>query len=285
MIARSTSPENSSTETPAKSHIVLESFKSRPFCILCLLTLESRIVALSAFPGHMNTVSCLCFRHGISEVYSDSFGHQDEILAIDALRKERALTLGRDRTMLLHKMSETSCTIYRAPASSLESCCFINDTEYLSGSDKNGLLKKIPVFLLKNAHSVVAGGITTNENGDHDCVEYSNSSTTSSWVSSAAVGSDFAASGAGNGFVHLMVVEASALWIFIQASTDWICELYGICKIWYAIILSYLPFFFDLCCNCYGFCDINMLQETRFGRWRCIKSVQNGVAIHPLRLS
>lgn len=34
----------------------------------------------------------------------DSFGHQDEILAIDALRKERALTLGRDRTMLLHKV-------------------------------------------------------------------------------------------------------------------------------------------------------------------------------------
>ena len=61
-------------------------------------------------------------------------------------------------------MPETSRTIYRAPASSLESCCFINDTEYLSGSDKNGLLKKIPVFLLKNAHSVVAGGITTNGN-------------------------------------------------------------------------------------------------------------------------
>ena len=61
-------------------------------------------------------------------------------------------------------MSETSRTIYRAPASSLESCCFISETEYLSGSDKNGLLKKIPVFLLKNAHSVVAGGITTNGN-------------------------------------------------------------------------------------------------------------------------
>ncbi|KAG2318701.1 hypothetical protein Bca52824_011914 [Brassica carinata] len=125
MIARSTSPENSSTETPAKSHIVLESFKSRPFCILCLLTL--------AFPGHRNAVSCLCFRHGISE--------------------ERALTLGRDRTMLLHKMSETCRTIYRAPASSLESCCFIGDTEYTK-----------PVLLLKNAHSVVAGGITTNGN-------------------------------------------------------------------------------------------------------------------------
>ncbi|KAG2276960.1 hypothetical protein Bca52824_059515 [Brassica carinata] len=88
----------------------------------------------------------------------------DEILAIDALRKERALTLGRDRTMLLHKMSETSRTIYRAPASSLESCCFISETEYLSGSDRNALLKKKPVFLLKNAHSVVASVITTNGN-------------------------------------------------------------------------------------------------------------------------
>ncbi|KAG2302679.1 hypothetical protein Bca52824_031330 [Brassica carinata] len=146
MIARSTSPENSSTETPAKSHIVLESFKSRPFCILCLLTLSR------------NAVSCLCF----DTDFRNSFGHQDEILAIDALRKERALTLGRDRTMLLHKMSETCRTIYRAPASSLESCCFISDTEYLSGSDKNALLKKKPVLLLKNAHSVVAGGITTN---------------------------------------------------------------------------------------------------------------------------
>lgn len=80
-------------------------------------------VCLQAFPGHRNTVSCLCFRHGTAELYSgsfdrsvkawnvedkafvqDSFGHQDEILAIDALRKERALTVGRDRTMLLHKV-------------------------------------------------------------------------------------------------------------------------------------------------------------------------------------
>ena len=64
-------------------------------------------------------------------------------------------------------MPETSRTIYRAPASSLESCCFISDTEYLSGSDNGtvalwGMLKKKPVFLLKNAHSIVADGTTTN---------------------------------------------------------------------------------------------------------------------------
>ncbi|CAF2110075.1 unnamed protein product [Brassica napus] len=107
--------------------------------------------------------------------------------------------------MLLHKMSETSRTIYRAPASSLESCCFISETEYLSGSDRNALLKKKPVFLLKNAHSVVAGVITTNvlmlssfpkpENGDHDCVEYSNSSTTSSWKTGFVNSMAFAKSG------------------------------------------------------------------------------------------
>ncbi|WZZ80871.1 hypothetical protein YC2023_101443 [Brassica napus] len=149
--------------------------------------------------------------------------------------------------MLLHKMSETSRTIYRAPASSLESCCFISETEYLSGSDRNALLKKKPVFLLKNAHSVVAGVITTN-------------------------GSDFAVSGAGNGFVHLMVVEASALWIFIQASTD---KKTGFVNSM-AFAKSGKFLIAGVGQNCYGFCDINMLQETRFGRWGCIKSAQNG---------
>ncbi|KAF3525057.1 hypothetical protein F2Q69_00050758, partial [Brassica cretica] len=175
---------------------------------------------VQAFPGHRNTVSCLCFRHGSTNLYSgsfdwsvkawnvedktfvqDSFGHQDDVLAIDALRKERAISVGRDRAMQLHK-----------------SCCFISDTEYLSGSDNGtvalwGMLKKKPIFLLKNEHSVAADGITINENGDHDKVEYNNSCTASSWVSSVAVcrGSDLAASGASNGFVHLRAVEASAL--------------------------------------------------------------------------
>ncbi|KAL0664170.1 hypothetical protein Bca4012_101008 [Brassica carinata] len=122
----------------------------------------------------------------------DSFGHQYYVLAIDAQRKERANSVGRDRTM--------------------------HDTEYRSGSDNMtvalwGMLKKKPIFLLKNEHSVAADGITINENGDHDKVEYNNSCTASSWVSSVAVcrGSDLSASGAGNGFVHLMAVKASAL--------------------------------------------------------------------------
>ena len=103
-------------------------------------------VCLQAFPGHRNTVSCLCFRHGTTELYSgsfdrsvkawnvedkafvqDSFGHQDEILAIDALRKERALTVGRDRTMLLHKVIDywVETSSYGFCYSVLSKSCFI----------------------------------------------------------------------------------------------------------------------------------------------------------------
>uniref|UniRef100_A0A0D3CY21 Uncharacterized protein n=1 Tax=Brassica oleracea var. oleracea TaxID=109376 RepID=A0A0D3CY21_BRAOL len=152
---------------------------------------------VQAFPGHRNTA----WNVEDKAFVQDSFGHQYYVLAIDAQRKERANSVGRDRTMQLHK-----------------SCCFISDTEYRSGSDNMtvalwGMLKKKPIFLLKNEHSVAADGITINENGDHDKVEYNNSCTASSWVSSVAVcrGSDLSASGAGNGFVHLMAVKASAL--------------------------------------------------------------------------
>ncbi|XP_018457812.2 U3 snoRNP-associated protein-like YAO isoform X1 [Raphanus sativus] len=249
---------------------------------------------VQAFPGHRNTVSCLCFRHGSTELYSgsfdrsvkawnvedrafvqDSFGHQGEVLAIDALRKDRAISVGRDRTMQLHKMSEQARVVYRAPASSLESCCYISDTEYLSGSDNGtvalwGMLKKKPVFLLKNAHSVVADGITTinAENGDDDLVEYNNSCTSSSWVSSVAVcrGSDLAASGAGNGFVHLMAVEASAIRPLFKLPLSGYVNSMAFAKSGKFLIAG-------------------VGQETRFGRWGCLKSAQNGVAIHPLRLS
>ncbi|KAH0910386.1 hypothetical protein HID58_033707 [Brassica napus] len=242
---------------------------------------------VQAFPGHRNTVSCLCFRHGSTELYSgsfdrsvkawnvedkafvqDSFGHQDDVLAIDALRKERAISVGRDRTMQLHKMPEQARMMYRAPASSLESCCFISDTEYLSGSDNGtvalwGMLKKKPIFLLKNEHSV-----TINENGDHDNVEYNNSCTASSWVSSVAVcrGSDLAASGAGNGFVHLMAVEATALRPLFKLPLSGYVNSMAFAKSGKFLIAG-------------------AGQETRFGRWGCLKSAQNGVAIHPLRLS
>lgn len=78
---------------------------------------------MQAFPGHKGPVSCLTFRQGTAELFSGSFdrsikiwnaedrtyistlfGHQSEVLTIDSLRKERVLTVGRDRTMHLWKV-------------------------------------------------------------------------------------------------------------------------------------------------------------------------------------
>ena len=96
------------------------------FVVVVLLSQLLIIMFPQAFPGHRNTVSYLCFRHGSTELYSgsfdrsvkawnvedkafvqDSFGHQDDVLAIDALRKERAISVGRDRTMQLHKVKNS----------------------------------------------------------------------------------------------------------------------------------------------------------------------------------
>ncbi|KAL1216400.1 U3 snoRNP-associated protein-like YAO [Cardamine amara subsp. amara] len=251
---------------------------------------------VQAFPGHRGTVSCLCFRHGTAEVYSGSFdrcikvwnaedksfvtdiyGHQDEVLAIDMLRKERVLSVARDRTMLYHKVPEVSRWVYRAPASSLESCCFISDSEYLSGSDNGtvalwGMLKKKPMFVVKNAHHDIADGIITNgilENGDHEPVN-ANSCSASSWVNSVAAcrGSDLAASGAGNGSVRLWAVETGA---------NAIRPLYDLPLTGFVNSLAFA--------KSGKFLIAGVGQETRFGRWGCLKSAQNGVAIHPLRLS
>lgn len=49
--------------------------------------------------------------------------------------------------------------VFRAPASSLECCCFINDSEFISGSDDGSIelwsvTRKKPTHIVKNAHSL-----------------------------------------------------------------------------------------------------------------------------------
>ena len=50
--------------------------------------------------------------------------------------------------------------MFRGHAASLECCCFLTNTEFLSGSDDGcvalwNVLKKKPVTLIKNAHGLV----------------------------------------------------------------------------------------------------------------------------------
>lgn len=70
------------------------------------------------------------------------------------------------------KVPEESRLIFRASASSLECCCFIDNEDFLSGSDDGnielwGLQKKKPVYIVKNAHALTTDPKNNgqNENG------------------------------------------------------------------------------------------------------------------------
>ncbi|WOG84912.1 hypothetical protein DCAR_0104097 [Daucus carota subsp. sativus] len=256
---------------------------------------------IQAFTGHKGPVSCLTFRQGTSELFSGSFdrtikvwnaddrayitslfGHQSEVLTIDCLRKERVLTVGRDRTMHLWKVPEESQLIYRASASALECCCFISNDEFLSGSDDGSIeqwsvLRKKPVHIVKNAHALqtldkLENGEDTRlsnghkENGIHEnpCLS------AHSWVGSVAVcrNSDLASSGAGNGAIRLWEIER---------------ESKGLRPLFELPLTGFV--------NSLAFAKSGKFlvaavgQEPRLGRWGRVATARNGVAIHSLKLS
>lgn len=96
------------------------------------------VYILQAFSGHRGPISCLAFGPDSSELFSGSFdrsimqwnaedrtymnclyGHQNEILTMDALSKDRLLTVARDRTMHLWKVLiflKHTCVCYTAEA-------------------------------------------------------------------------------------------------------------------------------------------------------------------------
>uniref|UniRef100_A0A6U2FL69 Uncharacterized protein n=1 Tax=Chlamydomonas euryale TaxID=1486919 RepID=A0A6U2FL69_9CHLO len=115
-------PRLPSTNSPAAS----QSHSSR------MPGLRARAFALQSFAGHRDVVTALAFRDGSHQLFSASFdrtvkmwslddraymdtlfGHQAEVLCLDALRAERALTGGSDRTVRLWKVPEESQLVFR----------------------------------------------------------------------------------------------------------------------------------------------------------------------------
>lgn len=258
---------------------------------------------IQAFPGHKGPVSCLTFRQGTSELFSGSydrtikiwnaedrtyittlFGHQSDVLTIDCLRKERVLTVGRDRTMHLWKVPEESQLVFRAPASLLECCCFISNDEFLSGSDDGSIehwsvMRKKPLHIVKNAHpTLIPNKPDRGQNGDLSNGSNDNLHPTSeklcssahSWVSSVAVcrGSDLAASGAGNGVVRLWEIESDA---------KGIRPLFELPLVGYVNSLAFA--------KSGKFLVAGVGKEPRLGRWGCLPAARHGVALHRLQLS
>ncbi|GLJ04732.1 hypothetical protein SUGI_0002220 [Cryptomeria japonica] len=270
---------------------------------------------IQAFPGHRGAVSCLAFRQGTQQLISGSFdrtiklwsaedrsymdtlyGHQSEILTVDCLRKERVLSVGRDHTLRLWKIPEETQLVFRGHAASLECCCFVNNEEFISGSDDGSIelwsmMRKKPVFIAKGAHGNTGiqhlsedhgtgekpEEMTSSQINDGNDIGNGNithkmgsSSFVESWVGALAVctGSDLAASGAGDGMVRLWAIENSSKSL----------------KVVHDIPLT--GFVNSLAFARSGrFLIAGVGQEPRLGRWGRIQAARNGVALYPIELS
>lgn len=70
------------------------------------------------------------------------------------------------------QVPEESQLVFRAPAASLECCCFISDDEFLSGSDDGSVehwsvMRKKPLHIVKNAHPLLTpNNLENNEQND-----------------------------------------------------------------------------------------------------------------------
>lgn len=247
---------------------------------------------LQAFAGHRGAVTSLGFRKGTQQLFSGSldrtiklwsvdtrsyidtlYGHQSEIVSLDCLRQERVLSAGRDRTLRLWKIPEESQLVFRGHAAHMESCCFISNGEFLSGSDDGcvalwNTIRKKPVSIMRNAHGSSSGvqhHTAENANG----LAAAAGGAAESWVGAVAVcsSSDLAASGAGDGTVQLWALE--------DANRS-LRALHGLGVKGFVNSLAFA--------NSGRFLLAGTGQEPRMGRWARNPDAENRVFLHPICL-
>ncbi|KAI4306339.1 hypothetical protein L6164_029626 [Bauhinia variegata] len=210
---------------------------------------------------------------------------------------DRHVHLWDTRTREHIQVHEESRLVFRAPASSLECCCFVDNGEFLSGSDNGNIelwsiMRKKPVYIVRNAHAVPTEHMNSDPNDDgripnghfengHQNAESYNCSSAFSWVSAITVcrNSDLAASGAGNGSVRLWAIESETkdikpLYDAPLASNKIATKKKGVG------FVNSLAF-----AKSAQFLVAGVGQEPRLRRWGRIAEAQNGVAIHRLKLS
>eukprot|EP00547_Thalassionema_nitzschioides_P006737 CAMPEP_0194219106 /NCGR_PEP_ID=MMETSP0156-20130528/25207_1 /TAXON_ID=33649 /ORGANISM="Thalassionema nitzschioides, Strain L26-B" /LENGTH=507 /DNA_ID=CAMNT_0038948661 /DNA_START=25 /DNA_END=1548 /DNA_ORIENTATION=+ len=143
----------------------------------------------TTFQGHKGPVTCLAFRMQSHQLFSGSddrcirhyslddmaymetlYGHQAGVADIDCYRKERPISVGRDRTARAWKLAEDTHLIFRggSQVSSADRISVIKDDWFVSGHDDGSLHlwltdKKKAVASLTQTHgscSTVGRGIT-----------------------------------------------------------------------------------------------------------------------------
>ncbi|GAX81002.1 hypothetical protein CEUSTIGMA_g8437.t1 [Chlamydomonas eustigma] len=271
---------------------------------------------LQSYPGHRDIISALAFREGTHQLFSGSydrtvkmwslddkaymdtlFGHQAEVLSLDLLRAERAVTGGNDRSCRIWKVPEESQLVFRAPSMSTDCIRFISQGEVVSGGNDGTLqiwnqLRKKPLSIIKEAHgqrSVLhhggsCAGYMCSQQGSvlpSAATEAAGAVPVSSqqipdvtgWVQSVAVchNSDLVASGASDGTVRLWKVEKNKM----GGAQDLSC-------------LGGLPV--RGCVNGLALSRSGTLlvaavgQEPRLGRWMRDGKAKNGIVVYRLQV-
>ena len=253
--------------------------------------------------GHSNEVRFLLLTwHAVYRTGgADALVSCVQVLAIAASRRERVLTVGRDRTCRLWKVSEDSQLVFHAASTvgSLESAAFVGANEWVSGAADGSLarwsaMKKKPAGVWHAAHGPVpsappaeaeggaarkAGGWGAGRGSAAAALHAARAAAgtpqeplgaAASWVGAVASarGTDLVASGAADGAVRLWRVGAGEFSIEPRAA------------------LPARGFVNALAVARSGrFVLAGMGQEPRLGRWARDAGARNGVLMHTLAVA
>ncbi|QDZ22375.1 U3 small nucleolar RNA-interacting protein [Chloropicon primus] len=233
--------------------------------------------------GHKSEVTGLTFQTGTMQLFSCSrdrtvkiwslddmayvdtlFGHVQGCMQLDCLRKERVISVGEDRTCRLWKVQDETQLLFKGTPNSgnIDSCCFVNGTTFVTGSQDNSLslwsmFKKRPNYTLHGAHEAAAMG--------NPC---------KSWIHSLAAcpNTDLVASGSGDGHINLYKVNPEE-----QVAGDRVQRVCTIPRV--EGYVNSLAFNGDATVLVAG-----VGQEPRMGRWDRNKNSRNGLFVQRLKV-
>jgi ribosomal RNA-processing protein 9 len=234
----------------------------------------------TTFKGHKGPVTCLAFRTQSNQLFSGSedrcirhysldemtymetlYGHQAGVSAIDCHRKERPISVGRDRTARAWKLADDTHLIFRggAKVSSADCISILRDDWFVTGHEDGNLSlwltdKKKAVATIEGAH------------GSSESIGRGVASV------GALKGSDLVASGSSDGYMRL--------WKAMMGQT---IEERGIEPVGKIPVHGYIN---DIAVGPKArFCVVAIGQEPALGRWSRVANAKNRFGIVQLRRS
>ncbi|EGC38729.1 hypothetical protein DICPUDRAFT_93771 [Dictyostelium purpureum] len=223
------------------------------------------MTVVETFKGHKDIISALSFRKGTYQLYSGShdrtvkiwdltqmafvdtrYGHQSPITAIDALTRERCITVSTDKTCRVWKIPEESQLIFRGHTHSVDCCALVSEEKFITGSQEGSIAlwnvnKKNATFIKNNAHP----------------------NTDLPWITSVAAipNSDIVASGSSDGVLRLWAIMGGEKLREINT-----IEVDG--------FINDMKFSRDC-----SFILAAIAQEHKLGRWKRVKTAKNSLLL------